>query len=147
MLLLTEEDKRNLLQGGSSWRAVLANEACKKKRLLIGFLTRNVYRVVLKSANVSLVYPMRPQLLFLLSVSWLFTVQHSLAPRSPNRRASLHRRCALTSLLRARTGLGLCLSHRLTVVCSVEAQRAVIGQYFYSSVSMWRGSDPTLTWK
>lgn len=46
----------------------------------------------------------------------------SLAPRSPNRRASLHRCGALTSLLRARTGLGLCLSHRLTVMGSADAQ-------------------------
>lgn len=35
----------------------------------------------------------------------------SFLPSLPNRSASPHRRCALTSLLRARTGLELCLSH------------------------------------
>lgn len=51
-----------------------------------------------------------------------FTVQSSLLlrARSPNRRASLHRRCAMTSLLRARTGPWLCLCRR--VKTSVETQ-------------------------
>lgn len=80
----------------------------------------NLYRVSLKSASVSLVCFIRSQLL--LSASCLFTLLHTLAPRSPNRRASLHRSGALTSLLRARTGLCLCLSHLLTVICSVDAQ-------------------------
>lgn len=63
-----------------------------------------------ESAGVSLVGLIRPQLLLLYSVSCLPT-EHSLAPRLANRRASRHCHCALTSLLRARTGLGLCLSH------------------------------------
>lgn len=53
----------------------------------------------------------------------LVTVPLSSAPRAPNRRASMHRRGALTSLLRARTGLGLCLCQRPTVMSGGEAQR------------------------
>lgn len=73
-----------------------------------------------EGVRVCLAAVMRPQLLFLCPS--LFLLYNTLAPRAPNRRASMHRRGALTSLLRARTGLRPCLSERPTVMSGVEAQ-------------------------
>lgn len=114
LTLLLIEDKRKFRGGrkppsGSTDRRVMSGG--QNKMTAWGhFLPEFFYCVSPETAGGSSGRFMRPRLLFLLSVFCLVSPSTSL-PTRPNRCASPHRRCALTSLLRARTGLELCLSH------------------------------------